>query len=276
MIRFDILTLFPDMFTGPFGESILKRATQANLVSLNVHDIRAFTTDRHHTADDSPFGGGAGLVLKAEPIIDAVESVLATDSTPTDPNNRSIFLLSAQGRPFSQDIALELSRRRQIILICGHYEGVDDRVRQHFAADELSIGDYVLTGGELAAMVVVDTVARLVPGVLGAAESLDEESISSGLLEYPHYTRPATFRGMGVPSVLLSGDHGAIKRWRREQSLARTYRDRPDLLAKAALEREDAQTLASLVPVGIGVNRVPPEVGEQIEGLSQRTGIIEA
>ena len=265
MIRFDILTLFPDMFAGPFGESILKRAAQANYVSLNVHDIRAFTTDRHRTADDSPFGGGAGLVLKAEPIIDAVESILATDSAP-DPEERSIILLAAQGRPFSQDVALELSRRRRIVLICGHYEGVDDRVRQHLAADELSIGDYVLTGGELAAMVVVDAVARLVPGVLGAAESLKEESISSGLLEYPQYTRPATFRGMGVPSVLLSGDHGAIQRWRREQSLARTYRDRPDLLARATLYLDDAKALASIVPPEIGPEPARSEVREKIAG----------
>jgi tRNA (guanine37-N1)-methyltransferase len=249
VIRFDVLTLFPDMFAGPFSESILKRAAQANLVSLNVHDIRAFTYDRHHTADDYPFGGGAGLVLKAEPIFEAVAGLVGARAA-DEADRRTVILLSAQGRRFNQTIAEELAHKSHVILICGHYEGVDERVREHLATDELSIGDFVLTGGELAAMVVVDATARLVPGVLGAAESLDEESISSGFLEYPQYTRPASFDHKNVPVVLLSGDHGAIQRWRREQSLARTYRARPDLLARARLDRSDAELLASFVPIG--------------------------
>jgi tRNA (guanine37-N1)-methyltransferase len=248
-MRFDVLTLFPDMFVGPFGESILKRAAQANLVSLNVHDIRNYTYDRHHTADDYPFGGGAGLVLKPEPIFDAVADIVKLASADAS-NSPTVILLAAQGRKFNQTIAEELARRSHIIFICGHYEGVDDRVREHLATDELSIGDYVLTGGELAAMVVVDATARLVPGVLGAAESLDEESMSSGLLEYPQYTRPASFDHKDVPPVLLSGDHGAIQRWRRQQSLIRTFRSRPDLLARAALGRNDTDVLKSLVPIG--------------------------
>jgi tRNA (guanine37-N1)-methyltransferase len=246
VIRFDILTLFPAMFDGPFTESILKRAVQAKLISLNVHDIRSYTTDRHHTADDSPFGGGAGLVLKPEPIFSAVADVVGRSGLAVDP---FIVLLAAQGRRFTQTLAQEMASRLHIVLICGHYEGVDDRVREHLADDELSIGDFVLTGGELAAMVVVDAVSRLVPGVLGAAESLDEESISSGLLEYPQYTRPAEYDGKSVPSVLLSGDHGEIKRWRRHQALARTFLNRPDLAAQASLSPDDAEALASLVAI---------------------------
>jgi tRNA (guanine37-N1)-methyltransferase len=245
MIRFDILTLFPEMFAGPLSESILKRAAQANLISINVRDIRDFTDDRHHTADDYPFGGGAGLVLKAEPIFAAVQALRAdSGAAGVEP---AVVLLAAQGRRFTQAIAEELTSQRHLILICGHYEGVDDRVRQRLATDEISIGDFVLTGGELAAMAVVDATARLVPGVLGAAESLAEESMSSGLLEYPQYTRPATFDHLDVPPVLLSGDHGAVQRWRREQSIVRTYRQRPDLLAQATLTRADAETLSSLV-----------------------------
>jgi tRNA (guanine37-N1)-methyltransferase len=245
VIRFDILTLFPEMFAGPFSESILKRAAQANLVSITVHDIRAYTEDRHQTADDYPFGGGAGLVLKAEPIFAAVRAISPATAETSD--RASVILLAAQGRKFTQAVAEEISTRRHVILICGHYEGIDDRVRQHLATDEISIGDFVLTGGELAAMVVVDASTRLVPGVLGATESLNEESMSSGLLEYPQYTRPASVDHLDVPSVLLSGDHGAVERWRRQQSIARTYLNRPDLLARAKLSRADAETLASLV-----------------------------
>jgi tRNA (guanine37-N1)-methyltransferase len=248
VIRFDIMTLFPDMFVGPLSESILKRAVQARLISISIHDIRDYTEDRHHTADDYPFGGGAGLVMKAEPILAAVRS-LGTSSGSA--SQARIVLLSARGRHFSQSIAAELAAQHHVILICGHYEGIDERVRLALAADEVSIGDYVLTGGELAAMVVVDAAARLVPGALGAPESLDEESISSGLLEYPQFTRPAVFDRMDVPAVLLSGDHEAIRRWRREQAVALTYRNRPDLLARAVLNRDDVEVLSSLVePAG--------------------------
>jgi tRNA (guanine37-N1)-methyltransferase len=232
------------MFVGPLSESILKRAVQANRVSIGVHDIRDFTQDRHHTADDYPFGGGAGLVMKPEPILAAVRSLGKTAESGVPPR---IVLLSARGRRFTHAVAAELATQQHVILICGHYEGIDERVGLALAADEVSIGDYVLTGGELAAMVIVDAAARLVPGVLGAPESLDEESISSGLLEYPQYTRPATFDRLDVPGVLLSGDHDAIRRWRRHQSIALTYRHRPDLLARAMLSREDANVLSSLV-----------------------------
>ncbi len=248
-LRFDVLTLFPEMFRGPFDESILRRGIAAGRLTVQVHDVRAFTTDRHHTADDAPFGGGAGIVLKAPPIFEAVEFVRIEAQRTGLTGPPEVILLAAQGRHFSQAVAEELARREHLILICGHYEGVDARVREHLATDEISIGDYILTGGELAAMVVVDAVARLIPGVLGTAESLAEESITSGLLEYPQYTRPARYRGWDVPPVLLSGDHGAIAHWRRAQALRETFRRRPDLLARARLGRADAETLAALVPL---------------------------
>ena len=246
--RYDLLTLFPEMFRGPFDESILNRAVEADLLTIRVHDVRAFARDRHHTADDEPFGGGAGMVMLAGPIFDAAEHAIGEARREGWPGEPAIILLAPQGRRFTQKVAEELAGRDHLMLVCGHYEGVDDRVREHLATDEISIGDYVLTGGELAAMVVVDAVARLGPGVLGAAESLNEESMSSGLLEYPHYTRPADFRGWPVPSVLLSGDHGAIARWRRARSLQLTYARRPDLLRSAPLAPGDAEALASLVP----------------------------
>lgn len=246
-MRFDILTLFPEMFRTPFDESILKRAVQAGLIQLKVHDIRAYTTDRHHTADDAPFGGGAGMVLKAPPIFAAVAAISAEAQQAGATAKPWIVLTAPQGRRFTQGVAEELARRDQLMLICGHYEGVDARVGDHLVDDVISIGDYILTGGELAAMVIVDAVARLVPGVLGAAESLHEESISSGLLEYPQYTRPADFRGWAVPLVLLSGDHAAIARWRRDQALQLTYRRRPDLLTLTPLTRADAGALSAMV-----------------------------
>jgi tRNA (guanine37-N1)-methyltransferase len=221
-VRVDILTLFPGMFVGPFDESMLKRAREAGVLQLNLVDIRDFATDRHRTVDDTPYGGGPGMVLKPGPIFAAVEAVRGTDSR--------VILLSPQGRLFEHARAVELSTLPHLILICGHYEGVDERVREHLVDDELSIGDYVLTGGELAAMVVVDAVARLLPGVLGAGESTVEESHSSGLLEYPQYTRPAEFRGWRVPDVLLSGNHAEISRWRHRRALERTGQRRPELL----------------------------------------------
>jgi tRNA (guanine37-N1)-methyltransferase len=227
-MRIDILTLFPAMFVGPFDESIVRRAREASCLDLRITDIRQFATDRHRTVDDAPYGGGPGMVMKPGPIFDAVASVRRPDS--------HVILLSPQGRLFRQYVADELSRRPHVVLICGRYEGVDDRVRQHIADDELSIGDYVLTGGELPAMVVVDAVARLLPGVLGDDDSVREESHASGLLEYPHYTRPANFRGHLVPNVLLSGNHGQIARWRRTQALQRTREKRPDLLNPEHLE----------------------------------------
>jgi tRNA (guanine37-N1)-methyltransferase len=224
-MHFDIFTLFPGMFEGPFSESILKRAQEKGLLSIDLHNIRDVTTDRHHIVDDYPYGGGAGMVMKPEPIFTAVESVY---------QGGPIILLTPQGRLFNQEIARSLSQEPRVTLICGHYEGIDERVRQHLVTDELSIGDYVLTGGELAAMVVVDAVSRLIPGVL-ASGSTEEESHSNHLLEYPQYTRPPEFRGWRIPDILLSGHHEQIARWRRKESLRRTRQRRPDLFDKLDL-----------------------------------------
>ena len=230
-MRIDILTLFPEMFPGPFGASIIKRAVDGGLVSLNIYNIRDYTHDKHHTVDDYAYGGGAGMILKPEPIFEAVESVKEEDTCP-------VILLTPQGRPFSQSVAQELSGHSRLILICGRYEGVDERVREHLVTDEISIGDYVLSGGELAAMVVVEAVVRLLPGVLGSEESLAEDSHTGGLLEYPQYTRPAAFRGWSVPEVLLSGNHAQIARWRREQAIQRTKERRPELLDRVSLGKD--------------------------------------
>jgi tRNA (guanine37-N1)-methyltransferase len=247
--RYDVLTLFPEMFRGPLDESILKRAAQADRLVVRVHDVRDFAGDRHKTTDDYPFGGGAGMVLKVEPIAAALDHARAEAQREGQTGEPQVILMAAQGRRFTQEVAEELARESHLIIICGHYEGVDDRVREHLITDELSIGDYVLTGGELAAMVVIDTVARLIPGVLGAEASLAEESIASGLLEYPQFTRPAELHGWPVPEVLLSGDHRAIASWRRERALERTFRERPDLLAHANLTRADGDILSALVPL---------------------------
>jgi tRNA (guanine37-N1)-methyltransferase len=221
-MKIDVLTLFPAMFAGPLDESIIKRARQAGRLELQLWNLRDWAHDRHKTVDDRPFGGGPGMLLKPEPIFEAVEQ-LATEHT-------QVVLMSPSGRKFDQTIAQELARHEHLLLVTGHYEGFDERVREQLADDELSIGDYVLTNGALPAMVVVDTVARLIPGVLGHDESAAEESFSTGLLEYPHYTRPAEFRGMKVPEVLLSGNHAEIARWRAEQAHLRTRERRPDLL----------------------------------------------
>jgi tRNA (guanine37-N1)-methyltransferase len=233
--RYDILTLFPEMFRGPFDESILKRAVEADLLTIRVHDIRKSARDRHHTADDEPFGGGAGMVMLAGPIFDAAEHAIDESRREGWPGQPAIILLAPQGRRFTQKVAEELAARDHLMLVCGHYEGVDDRVRQHLATDEVSIGDYVLTGGELAAMVVLDAVIRLLPGVLGSSDSSRDESHADGLLEYPQYTRPATYRGWAVPPVLLSGHHAEVAKWRRREALRRTFERRPDLLRTADL-----------------------------------------
>ncbi len=242
MLRFHILTLFPGMFQGPFGESMLKRAQEQSLLSVRLYDIRDYAHDRHKTVDDSTYGGGPGMVMKPAPLFEAVEDIEAKVLQERGVPLRSVgsvVLLTPQGRVFNQRIARELASKEEIVLLCGHYEGVDERVRERLVDDELSIGDYVLTGGELAAMVVVDAVSRLAPGVLGDEASASEESHSEGLLEYPQYTRPPEYRGMKPPEVLLSGNHAEVARWRRQQSLLRTARRRPDLLAKASLTEKE-------------------------------------
>jgi len=234
------------MFSGPFEYSIIKRAVEQGLVNINIHNIRDYTHDRHHTTDDYAYGGGAGMIMKPEPIFEAVETVMS-QVTDLAEKKYSIILMTPQGRLFTQAVAAELSKYDWLLLICGRYEGVDERVREHLVTDEISIGDYVLTGGELPAMVITDAVVRLIPGVLGSGESLLYESHSSGLLEYPQYTRPEVFRGWEVPEILRSGNHAAIARWRREQSILRTARRRPDLLAKANLTEEERRRLTELL-----------------------------
>lgn len=243
-MRIDILTIFPQMFESSFGLGIFKRAIDHKLVVVNVHNIRDYTYNKHHTVDDYPYGGGAGMVLKPEPIFEAVASIQSDVSQ--EGGVLPVILLTPQGRPFSQQVAEELSSYSQMILVCGRYEGVDERVREHLVTDEISIGDYVLSGGDLAAMVVVDAVVRLLPGVLGSEASLLDESHATGLLEYPHYTRPAAYRGWFVPDVLLSGNHAQIAKWRREQALHRTLKRRPELLENAGLSSEERQLVDSL------------------------------
>ncbi len=255
-MRINIFTIFPAMFDSPLQESILKRAQEGGRLSVAIHNIRDYATDRHHTTDDVPYGGGGGMVMKPEPIYAAVESVLGirgeglgVDTPSLAPGPQPlppIILLTPQGRLFTQAVARELAQRERLALICGRYEGVDERVRLGLATDEISIGDYVLTGGELPALVVVDAVARLLPGVLGDPDAAADDSHAAGLLEYPHYTRPPEFRGRAVPEVLVSGDHAKVARWRREQALRRTWERRPDLLARAELSEADRKYLATL------------------------------
>ncbi len=263
-MRFDIVTIFPEFFRGPFDHGILTRALRSGIVETHIHDLRAFTHDRHRTVDDRPFGGGEGMVLKPQPIFECVESLGITAKQQRDTSHESVILLSAQGKRYTQAVARRLSSLKRVVLICGRYEGVDERVSQLLCDEELSIGDYVLSGGELAAAVIVDSVVRLLPGVLGHADSSRYESFgegddpadlmtadgvprathgSGGLLDYPHYTRPAEFRGVPIPEVLGGGDHTAIRRWRRLAALAKTQQNRPDLLENADLSKKDREFL---------------------------------
>jgi len=264
-MRIDILTIFPDFFRGPLDYGIVRRAREAGLASIAVHDLRAFAHDRHRTVDDRPFGGGEGMVLKPEPIFECIETlnVATREQRLAGSVKQSVVLLSAQGRRFTQSVAEELAALERIVLICGRYEGVDERVADFLADREFSIGDYVLSGGELGAAVIVDTVTRLLPGALGNEASSRQESFtaqapagngsgpistcaSGGLLDYPHYTRPADFRGMGVPEVLVNGNHEEIRRWRRRTALEKTLRNRPDLLDHTTLSAEDQDLLAQI------------------------------
>lgn len=245
-MRIDILTLFPEMFQGPFSAGIFQRAIDRKLVEVDIHNIRDYTHDKHHIVDDYAYGGGAGMVLKPEPIFEAVESIKTALRNKEEPDELPVILLTPQGRLFRQQIAQELSSYSHLILICGRYEGVDERVRRHLATDEISIGDYVLGGGELAAMVVTEAVVRLLPGVLGSEESALDDSHAAGLLEYPQYTRPSVYRDWAVPEILLSGDHGQIEKWRREQAILRTLKRRPELLDKADLTPEERKVIQKL------------------------------
>lgn len=239
-LSFDIFTLFPEVFTPYVQTSILQRAQESLLVKLQLHNIRDWTTDRHHVCDDMPYGGGGGMVMKPEPIFTAIEAVLG--SPPSCP----VILLTPQGRVFTQAVAEQLSQQAHLALLCGRYEGIDERVREHLVTDEISIGDYVLSGGEVPAMVLIDAITRLLPGALGDPEGAWDDSHATGLLEYPHYTRPPEFRQWRVPDILLSGDHARIARWRRQQALLRTQQRRPDLLEKANLSDTDRDFLSDL------------------------------
>jgi tRNA (guanine37-N1)-methyltransferase len=243
-MQFEVFTLLPEVFPPYLESSILQRARQRGLIDVRVHNIRDYTHDKHHTTDDTPYGGGGGMVMKPEPVFEAIESVLGFTSG--QPIAVPVILLTPQGRVFTQRVAEELSAHERIALLCGRYEGVDERIREHLVTDEISIGDYVLTGGELPALMIIDAVSRLIPGVLGDPTGAEDDSHSMGLLEYPHYTRPPEFRGWQVPEILLSGDHGKIEKWRREQALRRTFARRPDMFAKAELSEEDKKIIEYL------------------------------
>ncbi|MGZ3356800.1 MAG: tRNA (guanosine(37)-N1)-methyltransferase TrmD [Isosphaeraceae bacterium] len=268
-MKFEILTIFQDFFHGPLDYGIVRKAREAGLIEIGIHDLRAFTHDRHRTVDDRPFGGGEGMVLKPEPIFECLESleVSSREERMRDDSRETVVLLSPQGELFTQAIAQDLATRDRVVLICGRYEGVDERVSQHLADREISVGDFVLSGGELGAVIIVDTTTRLIPGALGNAASTQQESFtasvvaeqekisgeppsstcgSGGLLDYPHYTRPAEFRGMQVPEVLVNGDHDEIRKWRRRNALQKTLRNRPDLLRDADLSKEDRKLLTEI------------------------------
>jgi tRNA (guanine37-N1)-methyltransferase len=239
-MKFEILTLFPDMFAGPFDESIIRRAVERGLIDIRLHNIRDYAVDKHRTVDDAPYGGGAGMVMKPEPIAACIEKVAIERSA------ARVIMTSPQGKPFNQSLAERLAREEELVIICGRYEGIDERVRELFVDEEISLGDFVLTGGEIAAMVIVDAVTRLIPGVLGSDASAADDSFSDGLLEYPQYTRPPEFRELAVPDTLLSGNHQEIARWRRRMALQRTAQRRPELLASARLTEDDRKYLQDL------------------------------
>jgi tRNA (guanine37-N1)-methyltransferase len=241
-VKFDVVTIFPRMVEAALAEGVVGRAIDRGVIDVRVHDLRDFTTDRHRVVDDAPFGGGPGMVMKPEPFFGAVEHIRSTRGVPS-----AVVLPTPQGRVFSHDLAVRLSRQEHVAVLCGRYEGIDDRVRASLATDEVSIGDYVLSGGELPALVILDAVARLVPGTVGDEQSVVEDSFVRGVLDYPHYTRPAEFRGHAVPAVLLSGHHAEVRRWRRREALARTLERRPDLLAGATLDEEEQEMLRELV-----------------------------
>ncbi len=261
-MQFEVFTLLPEIFPPYLESSILKRASERGLIHVRVHNIRDYTHDKHHTTDDTPYGGGGGMGMKPDPVFEAIETVLGsryglerassptrppTDPTPPEPDsNIPIILLTPQGRVFDQRIAQELSQHPRMVLLCGRYEGIDERIREHLVTDEISIGDYVLTGGELPALILIDAIARLLPDVLGDPTGAQDDSHATGLLEYPHYTRPPEFRGWKIPDVLLSGAHAKIEKWRREQSLLRTFNKRPDMLEKTELSKEDRKFVESL------------------------------
>lgn len=240
MIRFDVLSIFPEMFQSPLNFSLLKKAQEKGLIEIGLHDIRNWAYDKHKMTDDAPYGGGCGMVMKVEPVERAVATVRQNELNPL------VVLMTPQGETFNQKTAVELAEYEQLILICGRYEGFDERIRENLVQREISIGDYILTGGELSALVIIDAVARLVPGVLGNEESIETESFSRGLLEYPQYTRPAEYKGWPVPDVLVSGNHAQIERWRRAESLKKTWRRRPDLLEEANLSGEEKQILEKI------------------------------
>jgi tRNA (guanine37-N1)-methyltransferase len=243
-MRFDIITIFPEIFSKVFDFGIIRRAVEANLIEIHIHDLRDYTHDRHRQVDDRPFGGGAGMVMKPEPLFRAVETIANGET------DVSVILLSPQGRLFSQPLAEEYSRKPRMVLICGRYEGVDERVVESLITDEVSIGDYVLSGGEIPSMVIVDAVTRLIPGALGCEQSAERESFAGGLLDYPHYTRPAEYRGLKAPEVLLSGNHAEVERWRRRKAVEKTLRRRPDLIQKRELsdgERKEIEEISKAI-----------------------------
>ncbi len=245
-MQFEVFTLLPEVFPPYLESSILSRARQRGLIDVRIHNIRDYTHDKHHVTDDTPYGGGGGMVMKPEPVFEAVESVFGSATLHAQPVTVPRILLTPQGRVFTQRVAEELSSYERMALLCGRYEGVDERIREHLVTDEISIGDYVLTGGELPALMIIDAVSRLTPGVLGDPTGAEDDSHSMGLLEYPHYTRPPEFRGWKVPEILLSGDHAKIETWRREQAITRTFHKRPDMIEKAELSDKDRKIVERL------------------------------
>ena len=245
-MEFDVFALLPEVFPPYLDSSILQRARQRGLIDVRVHNIREWAADKHHVTDDEPYGGGGGMVMKVEPVFAAVESVLGRSASQGEAGC-PIILLTPQGRVFNQTVAMELIQHPRLALICGRYEGVDERIRAHLVTDQISIGDFVLTGGELPALILIDALARLLPGVLGDPDGPFDDSHASGLLEYPHYTRPPEFRGWAVPDILISGNHARIATWRREQSLRRTFKQRPDLLEMAELDESDRKLLKKII-----------------------------